>query len=190
MRSTAALTFLLTLVVTAPAVARDVGGVNVPDTLTVPGEKQPLVLNGAGFRKRFLVKVYVGALYTTAPITSAERLLDATTTRAMRLQFVRAVDGESIATGWKDGLAANHSNFEMQGLRTRLAQFNSYMPNVKENDVIRIDLLPRGVTQVAVNDKVRGSVEGTDFQRAILKVWVGPKPADGDLKKAILGEKK
>jgi len=190
MKPIAVIAFLLTLVPAAPVLALDVDGVTIPDTLTVPGEKKTLALNGAGFRKRLLVKVYVGALYTPAPITSAERVLDATSTRVMRLQFVRAVESETLATAWKDGFAANHSAFEMQGLRTRLAQFNTYMPNVKEKDVLRIDFLPRGITRVAVNDQIRGTIEGVDFQRAVLKVWLGPKPVDGDLKKAVLAGKK
>lgn len=190
MRPIAITVFLLTLAAAAPAPARDVDGVNVPDSLTVPGEKKTLILNGAGLRKRLFVKVYVGALYTVDPIAQAERVLGATTTRVMRLQFVRAIEAETLAKGWKDSFAANHSPFEMQGLDTRLAQFNGYMPNVKENDVLRIDLLPRGTTQVAVNDQVRGTIEGVDFQRAVLKAWIGPKPADGDLKKAVLGGKK
>lgn len=186
MKLTAAAAVFLTLVVAVPASARDLDGVNVPDTLTVPGEKKPLLLNGAGFRKRLLVKVYAGALYSVHPLTTPERALNATTPRVMRLQFLRAIDGETLANAWKDGFAANHGNFELQGLRTRLAQFNTYMPNVKENDVLRIDLLPRGITQVSINDTRRGTIEGADFQHALLKVWIGAKPVDGSLKKAVL----
>jgi hypothetical protein len=34
-----------------------------------------------------------------------------------------------------------------------------------------------------------GTVEGNDFNRALLKIWLGSKPADGGLKKAWLGGK-
>jgi len=181
------LVLLSLLMATAlPAAARDVGGIQVPDSVTVPEAKKPLALNGAAFRTRFLIKIYVGALYTALPYTRAEQVLGAPTPRVMRLQFVRAVDSETLAKGWKDSLAANHSNFEMQAFRARLQQFNSYMPNAKENDVLRIDLLPRGITRVLVNDKVRGSIEGSDFQQAVLKAWIGSKPADSDLKQAVL----
>ena len=50
------------LLLAAPAYAnKDVAGVDVPDTLSVEGKT--LQLNGAGIRKKFVVKVYVGALY-------------------------------------------------------------------------------------------------------------------------------
>ncbi|MCK7466897.1 MAG: chalcone isomerase family protein [Desulfosudis oleivorans] len=75
---------LATLLSIAPAAARDVGGVKVPDELRVAGEKQSLVLNGAGYRKKFFVEVYVGALYLTQPVTQVDRVLDATTARVMR----------------------------------------------------------------------------------------------------------
>lgn len=186
----AALVALLMLVAAPPAAARDVDGVQVPDQLSVTGEKKPLTLNGAGFRKKYMLKVYVGALYTVQPITRAEQILDATTPRVMRLHFVREVSAAKQADGWRDGLADNHSKFEMKAFQTRLTQFNAMMLDVKENDVLRIDFLPKGVTRVTINDKPRGSVEGGDFQRALLRIWLGAKPADSDLKKALLAGKK
>jgi hypothetical protein len=50
-------------------------------------------------------------------------------------------------------------------------------------------LLPRGDTRVWINDAQRGTVQGADFQRALLRVWLGNKPADTDLKQALLGAK-
>jgi hypothetical protein len=188
----AALVALLMLVAAPPAAARDVDGVQVPDQLSVTGEKKPLTLNlnGAGLRKKYMLKVYVGALYTVQPVTKADQVLDATTPRVMRLHFVREVSAAKQADGWKDGLADNHSKFEMKAFQTRLTQFNAMMLDVKENDVLRIDFLPKGVTRVTINDKPRGSVEGGDFQRALLRIWLGAKPADSDLKQALLAGKK
>jgi len=186
MKLTGVVIFSLLIAAAQPVAARDLGGVQVPDSVTVPEAKTPLALNGAGFRTRFLIKVYAGALYTAIPLTRPDQVLGASTPRVMRLQFVRAVDSETLAKGWKDSFAANHSQFELQAFRTRLQQFNAYMPNVKENDVLRIDLLPRGITRVIVNDKTRGTIDGADFQQGVLKAWVGDKPADGDLKKAVL----
>lgn len=182
-----AIALLTLLVVSAPATARDVGGVAVPDRLRVAGAEQLLLLNGAGYRKKFFVEVYVGALYLAAPATQADRVLDAGGTRVMRLAFVREVGAGKLVGAWNDGFAANHSGAELQALRARLDRFNALMRDVRRGDVLQLDLLPGGETQVRFNDGLRGGVEGADFQRALLKVWLGPAPADAGLKQALLG---
>jgi Chalcone isomerase-like len=43
-------------------------------------------------------------------------------------------------------------------------------------------------TQVNMNGKMLGTVEGGAFNQALLKVWLGEKPVDASLKKAMLGQ--
>jgi hypothetical protein len=178
---------VILLGISTPAAARDVGGVQVPDSLRVAGAEPLLVLNGAGYRKKLFVEVYVGALYLTAPVTQANRVLEASGTRVMRLAFVREVGAGKLITAWNDGFTANHSGAELQALRARLDRFNGLMRDVRRGDVLQLDLLPNGETRVRLNDELRGSMDGADFQRALLKVWLGAEPADASLKQALLG---
>lgn len=179
----------LLLLVSAPIPARDLDGVNIPDSLALAGEKTPLRLNGAGYRKKFFIKVYIGALYLAQPANQANAVLDAGTPRSMRLQFLRDVSQDQFATAWNDGIAANHTAAEMQTLRARIDQLNTLVGSVRRNDVLRIDMRPRADTEVWLNDKLRGSIGGVDFQRALLTAWVGAKPADAGLKQAVLDGK-
>jgi hypothetical protein len=179
----------LLLLVSAPTQARDLDGVNIPDSLTLAGEKAPLRLNGAGYRKKFFIKVYIGALYLAQPANQAKAVLDAGTARIMRLHFLRDVSQDQFATAWNDGIAANHTAAEMQALRARIDQLNTLVGSVRHNDVLRIDMRPRTDTEVWLNDKLRGRIGGVDFQNALLTVWVGTKPADASLKQAVLGGK-
>jgi hypothetical protein len=40
-----------------------------------------------------------------------------------------------------------------------------------------------------VNGQPRGKLmPGDEFYRALLRIWLGEKPADGDLKKGMLGQ--
>lgn len=178
---------VILLGISTPVAARDVGGVQVPDSLRVAGAEPPLVLNGAGYRKKLFVEVYVGALYLTAPATQASRVLDASGTRVMRLAFVREVGAGKLTAAWNDGFTANHGGTELAALRARLDRFNGLMRDVRRGDVLRLDLLPSGATEVRFNDELRGRVDGADFQRALLKVWLGDEPADASLKQALLG---
>lgn len=189
MKKLAVLALPILLIAALPAAARTLEGVNLPETLIAAGEKQPLVLNGAGLRTKYLFKIYVGALYTAQATTQAGQILDANTPRVMRMQFLRALRADQMATGWKEGFAANQSAAAMQALGARLAQFSQMMRDVKVNDVLQINLRPNGDTQVLFNDQPGGSVPGADFQRALLAVWLGQSPADKDLKAALLAGK-
>lgn len=187
MRPIAAFTVLL--LVAAPALARDLGGVKIPDSLVMAGDSKPLVLNGAGYRKKLFIKVYIGALYLAQPASQAKAVLDAGSPRIMRMHFLRDVGQDKLAAAWNDGIAANHTTAEMQVLRSRIDQLNTLIGSVRENDVLRIEMRPRGETEVWINDKLRGRISGVDFQNALLSAWVGAKPADANLKKAVLGGK-
>ena len=75
----------------------------------------------------------------------------------------------------------------MKTLQDRINQFNSLFTTVHKGDVIRLDYLPGEGTQVRLNGTLKGSVSGEDFSRALLKIWLGSKPADANLKEAMLG---
>ena len=57
------------------ALALDVGGVTLPDSVQVGG--QTLALNGAGLRKKMFVKVYAGGLYLKSKATDADSVVSA-----------------------------------------------------------------------------------------------------------------
>lgn len=172
-----------------PVPARDLDGIQIPDTLSVTGEKTPLTLNGAGYRKKFFVKVYIGALYLSQPASQASAALKAGTARVMRLYFLRDVSQDKLSAAWIDSIAANHSVAEMQALRARVDQLNNLIGSVREKDVLQIEMHSRGETRVLLNDQLRGSIDGADFQSALLTAWIGATPADAGLKKAVLGGK-
>ena len=44
--------------------AREFGGVQFQDKVALPDTTKTVQLNGEGYRKKFFVKVYIGALYT------------------------------------------------------------------------------------------------------------------------------
>jgi len=181
--------FSALLLVAVPALARDLDGVNIPDRLIMTGENAPLLLNGAGYRKKFFIKVYIGALYLAQPVSEAKTVLSAGAPRIMRMHFLRDVGQDQFATAWHDGIAPNHTATEMQALRARIDQLGSLVGSVRHNDVLRIDMRPRGDTEVWLNDKLRGNIAGVEFQNALLTAWVGEKPADASLKHAVLGGK-
>jgi hypothetical protein len=166
----------------APAAGREVAGVTVPETVDVAGHA--LRLNGAGLRTRFFFKVYVIGLYLPAPARTAEDVLDGQGPRRASLHVLRELDGREIADAIGEAFARNAGD-ALPRLQERLTRFEAMFPAVHPGD--RIDLTVDGDrTTVVVQDKPRGTVEGADFGRALLAVWLGQDPVDADLKRALL----
>jgi hypothetical protein len=173
-----------------PVQARDVDGVTVPETLTLAGEKAALVLNGAGLRTRYLAKVYVAALYVARPASRPEAVLDSKDARAIAIHMRRDTDAEQIATAFLTSVAKNHDRAEMQALQDRLTRFKLMMPALKRDDALRLEFATSGATRVVVNDQLVGALDGADFQRALLRIWLGSRPVDTDLKRFLLGARR
>jgi hypothetical protein len=62
------------------------------------------------------------------------------------------------------------------------------LKEAKKGMAITLDWLPAAGTQMTVNGKPAGAaIAGEDFYQALLRIWLGPKPVQDDLKKALLG---
>lgn len=167
--------------------AAEVAGVRIEDQARAG--TTDLVLNGAGIRTRVFFKVYVGALYVAKKTTNAAAVIDAKEPRRVVLHLLRDLDADSLFGALLDGLKKNHGDVEMAALKPDIDQFERIMRgigNAKTGDVIGIDFTSGGVA-VSYNGLARGDVADENFGRALLKVWLGEKPADADLKRAMLG---
>jgi Chalcone isomerase-like len=170
--------------VALPLRAASVDGVNVPDTVTVDGKT--LKLNGAGMRRKMIVRVYVGALYLETPSKDAGAIVSANQTKSMRLRMMRSVEGSKISGAIAEGFE-NNSKDAMPQLRPRLEQLAKWIPDVKEGDEIALTWIPDKGTQVDVRGTTKGTIEGRDFADALFSVWLGPNPVQEDLKVALVG---
>ena len=96
---------------------------------------------------------------------------------------------KKLVKTWNEGFAKNNSPATLKSLRDRIDQFNALFSTVRKGDVILINYLPDDGTQVWINGSLKGMVPGRDFNQALLKIWLGDKPADENLKKAWLGKR-
>jgi hypothetical protein len=168
------------------ASARKIAGIDVPQSVTI--DNKVLVLNGAGIRKKLFIKVYVGALYLTAKLTTTNQILADSGAKSIVMNFLyKEVSAKRTVEGWNKGFADNSSAKEVKALQERINQFNSLFSTVYRGDEIRLDYLPGEGTQVRINGTLKGTVPGEDFYQALLKIWLGPKPADEGLKDDWLG---
>jgi len=162
-------------------------GVKLEPTAQVAGAA--LQLNGAGLRTRAIFKVYVAGLYVPQKSSDATALLAQKGPRRISITMLRNVDADSFAGALNDGLRANHTEAQVAALKTQIETLNANLKAVgeaKKGDVIHFEYLPESGTRVTVNGQARGTaIAGEDFFTAVLRVWLGDKPVDADLKKGL-----
>jgi long-chain acyl-CoA synthetase len=166
--------------------ALDVAGVNIPDKASVGG--QDLVLNGAGVRSRAIFKVYVGSLYVPAKVNNAAGVF-ARGPRRVQLNMLRDVTAEQMQEALADGVNQSNSAAEAGAVKAQMGELGAILKSMgplKEGNVLTFDYVDGG-TRIAHNGAAKGSIAGEAFNKALFNAWLGDKPVQEDLKKAMLG---
>jgi len=173
----------------ASAQAVEVEGVKLDPAAQVGGAS--LLLNGAGVRTRAIFKVYVAGLYVPQKANSAAALLTQKGPRRVAITMLRNVDADTFSGALTEGLQKNHTEAQFTGFKAQIDALNANFKaagEAKKGDVIHLEFVPDTGTRVVVNGKAQGSaIPGEDFYAALLRIWLGDKPVDGDLKKGLVG---
>ena len=178
----------LLLLLAVPAFGAEVAGVKVDDKTRVGNAE--LVLNGAGLRKRFFLQVYAMGLYLPKKTASAAEAIGAEGPKRAAIHMLRDVGAATFNEALAQGIRENHTEAQVKALESRLNALGAIIAEVKEAKkgmAITLDWTG-AATQVGIDGKPAGKpIEGADFYRALLRIWLGDKPVQDDLKKALLG---
>lgn len=169
-----------------PAGAAELAGVKLDDRIALGG--QELVLNGAGIRTRFMFKVYVCALYLPAKAGDLAGVL-AKAPRRVQMTMLRDLGAEDLVGALVDGLKLNSTTDELAALKPQTEQLVTVMKSVGEvrsGGVVTMDF-DGNETRIGYDGTAKGSIAGAPFNAALMKIWLGDKPAQADLKQAMLG---
>ncbi len=175
------------LFLNAPAIAKEIGGVNLPDQFKA-GE-ETLILNGCGLRKKFVVKVYAGGLYLRKTAEDSRKIVEADEPMAIRMHFIYdGVSAKDLISAWNEGFQ-NAMGGDIAPIREKVERFNSmFKGDAKKNDLYDVVYLPGKGVSVYLNSTLAGTVEGLEFKKAVFSIWLGEPPADSGLKKGMLGK--
>jgi Chalcone isomerase-like len=169
-----------------PAPAAEVAAVKLDDKVSLGG--QDIVLNGAGIRTKFMVKVYVGSLYVPAKATSAAAVY-AKAPRRVQLNMLRDVTSDQMNDALVDGIKQANSAADVAAVKAQSDELASILKSIgqlKEGNVLTFDFVD-GATKVGLNGATKGSIAGEAFNKALMNAWLGDNAVQSDLKKAMLG---
>ncbi len=179
---------LFLLMMSLPAQAVEIDGVVMEDTVHLGNSN--LSLNGAGVRSKFIFDLYVVAMYLRTRQTSMTGVLGDVAEKRIALYPLRQLRSEDLMYGMRNGMQKNLSDEEMLAIKDGMNELESIFSQIRamdKGDAIWLDYLPGIGTKVLVNAVVRGTIPGGDFNRALLKIWLGENPAQEAVKYKLLG---
>jgi hypothetical protein len=176
------------LLVPLAAMAAEVAGVKIDDKTRIGSTE--LVLNGAGLRKRAFFQVYAMGVYVQQRSGNAATVVEQPGPKRVAIHMLRNVGADAFNEALAEGIRANSPEAEAKALEPRLKELGAIIASVgeaKKGMAIHLDWTG-AETQVVIQGKPVGKpIAGEDFYRALLRIWVGDRPVQDDLKKALLG---
>lgn len=180
----------LALGLSVPAWALDVAGVDYAPRVELGG--QPLLLNGAGVRYKFVVKVYTAGLYLGAKAHTPQAVLDAPGPKRIQVAMLRDIDANELGKLLTRGMQDNSTRAEFAKSiagTLEMADIFSRRKKLLAGDQFSVDWVPGKGTLIVVNGEQQGApIAEPEFFRALARIWLGPNPPDAQLKDALLGK--
>ena len=167
-----------------------VSGVKYDETSDLRGTK--LQLNGAGVRYKAVFKVYTAGLYLSKKAGSPEEALAAPGAKRMSIVMLRDIDSSELGKLFSRGMEDNMDKAAFSKLVPgvmRMSQIFSDYKKLSTGDTFAIDWIPGVGTIITVKGVQQGEpFKEPEFYNAMLRIWLGPNPADWKLKDALLGK--
>ena len=184
--------FLACLLATAGAVHADVtlAGVKYEEVSDIRGAK--LQLNGAGIRYKGPFKVYAAGLYVTKKSNTPEDVFATPGIKRISVTMLRDIDTGELSKlfirGVEDNLDKAAFSKLIPGLM-RMSQIFSEHKRLNSGDTFSLDWVPGTGAVVMLKGVPQGEpFKEPEFFNALLRIWLGPAPADWKLKEALLGK--
>jgi hypothetical protein len=174
------------LFLSTSAFAIELAGVKMPDTIKAGG--QDLVVNGGGKRTKFMMKVYVAALYLKQKGSDAQKIMDADEPMAIRLQVTSGlVTMEKMKAAVDEGFE-NSTGGNVAPIKPKIDAFTAVFKEIASGIVYDFIYVPGKGVEIYKNGQMASTIQGLDFKKAMFGIWLCNKPAQESLKEAMLGQ--
>jgi hypothetical protein len=165
-------------------------GVKFEEAMDLRGTK--LLLNGAGTRYRGPFKVYAAGFYLTRKAGTPEEVLATPGPKRVSVTMLREIDsgelGKLFSRSMEDNMDKAAFSKLIPGVM-RMSQVFTDNKKMAAGEQFTIDWVPGTGAILTVKGQVQGEpFKEPEFFNALMRIWVGPNPADWKLKDALLGK--
>lgn len=163
---------------------------NFPKQIQVEGVK--LALNGLGTRYKTIFKVYDMGLYSTSKANNLQDLISMSGPKKLHFVALRELPGTDLGMLFLRGMRENSTpelNTKYATSANRFVEVFSGKSKLMPEENFSIEYVPGKGTTFYIMDKPQGAPIGDgDFFEMVVRIWLGPVPADYRLKEALLGQ--
>ena len=177
----------ITIMAASLCQAKELSGITMPEALQTEG--QGLVLNGAGVRTKFFMDMYIGGLYLKQKQGDAEKIIAGDEPMAIRLHIISSlITSEKMEAATREGFV-NATGGAAASLADRMESFiGVFREKINKEDVYEFVYVPGAGTKISKNGKLKTTIQGIDFKKALFGIWLCAKPAQQSLKTQMLGK--
>ena len=181
------LSLALLMIIPATLSAKEVSGVNIPDSYKKGS--QELLLNGVGIRSKFFMDIYVGALYLTEKSKDGNKVIADDKDMSIRLHMVSGlITNEKMTNAVNEGFE-NSTNKNITPIKTEITMFTDvFKEKFVKGDFFDFTYTTTAGTKIYKNGTLKATIKGLAFKKALFGIWFCGDPADDDLKEEMLGE--
>jgi chalcone isomerase-like protein len=165
-------------------------GVQLDDRVHVDGHA--LQLNGMALRTWFLVRLYVAGLYLPQKATRADVAINSDGPKRIVLVMMRDATADQFCEFIEGGIHANNDEADLKRVRAQTESLYSKIRAIGEaragTRIVLDYASSAGATTLIVDGAPQGEpMHGAEFFRALLRIWLGERPAQPELKRMLLG---
>lgn len=150
-----------------------------------------LRLNGVGLRAVAWLKGYAAGLYLPRKAATPDEVLAMDGPKRLQLRLLQDVPAVEFVKAFDKGVRRNASPELQRVLAARMQRFEALVTSlgtVRKGDVVDLDFDPDAGLGFAHNGRTLGTpIEGADFYAALLRIFIGQRPVDRELKAGLLG---
>jgi len=169
------------------AFADKIGDVEIPSTLKAG--KTTLLLNGAGFRTKFWMKIYVGALYLSEKSSDQNAIINADKPMAIKMHMISGlITSAKMIKAVDEGFEKSTGGNVASIAKEKEALLALFKEEIKVGDVYDLVYIPGEGVKASKNGQSKGTIKGLAFKKALFGIWLCDSPADKYLKKSMLGK--
>jgi len=108
---------------------------------------------------------------------------------ALRLQITSGmITSEKMTTATMEGFE-NATDDNITPIEPEIQSLlDTFKEEIKEGDVFTLVYIPKTGVKIYKNGKYQKTIAGMPFKQALFAIWIGDDPAQGSLKKEMLGK--